>query len=162
MSSSSLGENAFKCQRSEEGPSSLSPLVPTKHHLSITACIPSPYLYDHSLPIFQWNLFQRDNSPRHNHLNLVSWTWNLVLKWPLHSPDHNPIEHLWYLVKQEIHIIDVKLTNLQRLCDVIILIWTKICEEFSNTLLNLAETCWKNEGSTEEKRVSNLVPERCT
>lgn len=53
MSSSSLGENAFKCQRSEEGPSSLSPLVPTKHHLSITACIPSPYLYDHSLPIFQ-------------------------------------------------------------------------------------------------------------
>lgn len=51
------------------------------------------------------------------------------------------IEHLWDVVQREICVMDVQPTNLQRLCDVIILIWTKICEEFSNTLLNLAETC---------------------
>ncbi len=41
----------------------------------------------------------------------------------LHSP-------LWDVVEREIRIMDVQLTNLQQLRDVIMLIWTKM----SNTL----------------------------
>ncbi len=37
----------------------------------------------------------------------------------LQSPDLNPIEHLWDVVEREIHIMDVKTTNLQQLCDAI-------------------------------------------
>ncbi len=49
-----------------------------------------------------------------------------LLKWPPHSPDLNPIEHIWDV---EIRIMAVQLTNLQQLRDAIMSIWTKISEE---------------------------------
>jgi len=52
-----------------------------------------------------------------------------ILKWPPQSPDLNPIEDLWDVDEQEIRIVDVQLTNLQQLCDAIMLIWTKISKE---------------------------------
>jgi len=52
-----------------------------------------------------------------------------LLKWPLQSPDLNPIEHLWDLVEREICIMDVQPTNLQQLRDAIVSIWTNISEE---------------------------------
>ncbi len=53
----------------------------------------------------------------------------ILLKWPPQSPDLNPIEHLWDVVEQEIHIMDVQLTNLQQLRDAIMSIWTKIFDD---------------------------------
>ncbi len=52
-----------------------------------------------------------------------------LLKWPPQSPDLNPIEHIWDVVKWEIRVMDVLPTNLQQLCDAIMSIWTKISEE---------------------------------
>ncbi len=52
-----------------------------------------------------------------------------VTKLKSQLPDLNPIEHLWDVVEREIHIMDVHLTNLQQLHDVIMSIWTKISEE---------------------------------
>ncbi len=52
-----------------------------------------------------------------------------LLKWPPQSPDLSPIEHLWDVVEREIHIMDVQLTNLQKLRDAIMSIWTKISKE---------------------------------
>ncbi len=73
-----------------------------------------------------------------------------LLKWPPQSPDLNPIEHLWDVVEREIHIMDVQSTNLQQLREVIMSIWTKISEEFSNTLLNLCHEelrqFWRQKG----------------
>ncbi len=35
----------------------------------------------------------------------------ILLKWPLQSPDINPIEHLWDVVEREIHIMVLQLTK---------------------------------------------------
>ncbi len=51
----------------------------------------------------------------------------------LYRPD--PIEHLWDVVKWEIHIINVQPTNLQQLRDAIMSIWTKISEEYFQHLV---------------------------
>ncbi len=82
--------------------------------------------------------FQQGNAPCtqiisdwfHEHDNEFT-----LLKWPPQSPDLNPIEHLWDVVKREIHIMDVQPTNLQQLRDAIISIWTKISEEFFQHLV---------------------------
>ncbi len=45
------------------------------------------------------------------------------------------IEHLWDVVEREILIMDVQLTNLQKLRDAIMSIWTKISEEYFQHLV---------------------------
>ncbi len=45
------------------------------------------------------------------------------------SQSNNRIVYLWDVVEREIRIMDVQLTNLQQLRDVIMSIWTKISEE---------------------------------
>lgn len=45
-----------------------------------------------------------------------------VLKWPLQSPDVNPIKNFW-------DVVDVKVTYLQQLHHVIISTWTKFSAE---------------------------------
>ncbi len=91
-------------------------------------------LYDYIVPIF-WFYFQQDNAPCHK-AQIVSNHWFLehdneftLLKWPPQSPDLSPIEHLWDVVEWEIRIMDVQTTNLQKLRDAIMTIWTKISEE---------------------------------
>ncbi len=61
----------------------------------------------------------------------------ILLKWPLQSPDINPIEHLWDVVEREIHIMVLQLTNLQQLRDAIVSYGSKSQRDVSNTLLNL-------------------------
>ncbi len=51
-----------------------------------------------------------------NHLKLDSVLSQF--KWPPEPPDLNPIEHLWDVVEQEIHIMDEQPTNLQQMHDV--------------------------------------------
>ncbi|KAK0134694.1 Transposable element Tcb1 transposase [Merluccius polli] len=78
--------------------------------------------------------FQQDNAPCHKARIISDWFLEhdnefTVLKWPPHSPDLNPIEHLWDVVEREIRIMDVQPTNLQQLRDAIMSIWTKLSEE---------------------------------
>ncbi len=95
---------------------------------------------DHVLPFMTTvypssdGYFQQDNAPWHKAQSISDWFLEhdnefTLLKWPPQSPDLNPIEHLWDVVKREICIIDVQPTNLQQLCDAIMTIWTKISEE---------------------------------
>ena len=78
--------------------------------------------------------FQQDNAPCHKAHIISNWFLEHdnefpVLRWPPQSPELNPIEHLWDVVKREIRIIDVQPTHLQQLPDAVMSIWTKISEE---------------------------------
>lgn len=53
-------------------------------------------------------------------------------------PDLNPTEHLWDVVQQEIHLLDVQSTNPQQLHDAVWSIMTKISEGISNTALKVS------------------------
>ncbi len=99
--------------------------------------------------------FQQDNAPCHKAQIISDWFLEhddefTLLKRPPQSPDLNPIEHLWDVVKREIRIMDVQTTNLQQLRDAIMSIWPKSLRNVSNTLLNLCheelKQFWRQKG----------------
>ncbi len=78
--------------------------------------------------------FQQDNAPCHKVKIISNWFLEhddefTLIKCPPQAPDLNPIQHIWDVVQQEIHIMDVQPTYLQQLHDAIMSIWTKISEE---------------------------------
>ena len=73
------------------------------------------------------NLFQHDGAPAHR-AKLVSEclaTQNIDIlgKWPGNSPDLNPIEHLWAVLKKKIN--EMNPTSYEDLKKNILLAWTQ-------------------------------------
>ncbi len=116
----------------------LGPLVPIEHCLNATTYL--SIVADHVHPFMTTvypssdGYFQQDNAPCHKAQIISDWFLEhdnefTLLKWPPQSPDLNPIEHLCDVVEREICIVDVQPTNLQKLRDAIMSIWTKISED---------------------------------
>ncbi len=112
----------------------LGPLIPIEHRLNTTDYL--SIVADHVHPFMTTvypssdGYFQQDNAACHKAQIISEWFLEhdnefTLLKWPPQSPDLNPIEHLWDVVR----IMDVQPTNLQQLRDAIMSIWTKILDE---------------------------------
>ncbi len=112
-------------------------LGPIEHRLKTTVYLSIVADHVHPFMTTVYHLlmyFQQDNASCHKAQIISDWFLEhdnefTLLKWPPQSPDLNPIEHLWDVVEREILIMDVQTTNLQKLCDAIMTIWTNISEE---------------------------------
>ena len=83
-------------------------------------------------------IFQQDNDPKHTS-NLATDFFNAhgiqVLDWPAQSPDLNPIEHLWALLKKMIYGYDKPASGVFELWDRAAEQWGRITAEQCQSLI---------------------------
>ncbi len=70
------------------------------------------------------------------------------MDWPSMSPDLNPIEHLWGILKQKVE--ERKVSNIHQLRDIIIEEWKRspaaTCEALVNSVPKSVKTVLENNG----------------
>lgn len=85
-------------------------------------------------------VFQQDGDPKHTSKIVKNWLSNQsfqLIKWPPQSPDLNPIENLWAILKRRMAVHERAPTNMAEL-------WQRVQEEWNNisdeTIHNLVES----------------------
>ena len=81
-------------------------------------------------------VFQHDNDPKHTFKMTIALLKRLRVKvdWPNMSPDLNPIEHLWGILKRKVEVC--KVSNICQLRDVVMEEWKSIPVATSEALVN--------------------------
>ena len=77
-------------------------------------------------------IFQQDNDPKHSAKSIAEYIHEQeysVLEWPPQSPDMNPIEHMWALVKRRLNEYESPPSGLVELWERVQDIWNKVTQE---------------------------------
>lgn len=113
----------------------------------VTARVYKAVLVGNLLPILQYGaIFMQDNAQIHKALIVRQWFKDNkvnVMEWPPYSPDLNPIENLWALLKAEIYkthpeLIGISNTqaSLDLLVECAIATWKAMPEELLTKLVD--------------------------
>lgn len=99
-------------------------------------------------------IFQQDNDPKHTSTTAKQWFKDhgiIVLDWPSYSPDLNPIEHLWSIVKRRLHDFDHPPSSMHELWLRIQQVWNNIsiddCQKLIESMPRRIEAVYKAKGS---------------
>ena len=82
-------------------------------------------------------VFQHDNDPKNTPKTTTALLKRLrvkVMDWPSMSPDLNPIEHLWGILKWKVEVC--KVSNIRQLHNVVMEEWKSIPVATSEALVN--------------------------
>ena len=96
-------------------------------------------------------VFQHDNDPKHTSKMNTALLKRLrvkVMDWPSMSPNLNPIEHLWGILKWKVEMR--KVSNIRQLRDVVMEEWKSIpvatCESLVNSITRRVKAVLDNDG----------------
>lgn len=99
-------------------------------------------------------VFQHDKDSKHTSKTttaLLKKQWSITIKvidWSSMSPDLNPIEHLWCILKRK--VVERKVSNIHQLRDVVMEEWKRIpvatCEALVNSMPKRVKAVLKNNG----------------
>lgn len=82
--------------------------------------------------------FMQDNDPKHKSKKTMDFLKTKkfkILDWPPQSPDINPIENLWSIVKRRVYGYETNARNMNELWDRVGEIWTAITKEECENLV---------------------------
>ncbi len=107
--------------------------------------------YHHSVPFGRRALFQHHNDPKHTSKATVGFLKKnrvKVIQWPSMSPDLNPTEHLWGILKRQVEHHSP--SSIQSLKEVILEEWKKIdlakCRQLVHSMPRRLGAVIKNHG----------------
>ena len=96
-------------------------------------------------------VFQHDNDPKHTSKTTIALLKRLrvkVMDWPSMSPDLNPIEHLWRILKRKVEVC--KVSNICQLSDIDMEEWKSIpvaiCEALVKSMPRRVKAVLDNDG----------------
>jgi hypothetical protein len=136
-----------------DGPLALVPLSGTMNGEKYKAILRDhlvPFLED--LPLAEAYCFQQDNAPAHTAhatMHFLGENGVDVIKWPPFSPDLNPIENLWGVIKRKVgkEVITTKNDVLHHALQVWNSLETKnMCRKLSDSMPRRIRMCIKNKG----------------
>jgi DDE superfamily endonuclease len=90
-------------------------------------------------------IFQHDNDPKHTAQSVQQWLSSQkfsVMKWPAQSPDLNPIENMWAILKMRLNQFDRAPKGMSELFECVTDIWYNItAEECQKVIESMPKRC---------------------